>query len=127
MAKNKPKQQQPTPIAEKRDSFIPQAEPPPPPEVVEANAPPSNDGPVRLQIEQDGRSLKVTLTVPPLEPCVANRPNILPNIGGSPERLASIIADTIAEAAASAREDGIFQHYRREQEENEAKTRFARR
>lgn len=121
-----------------RSSFIPEAESEPAPHVTNAvqsdeetprrviELSPSNMvTPVSLRIHKlDDRQIEITLTVPPLAPCVERK--FLP-MKYSPEELASITADAIRRAAESARADGIHQHARKQREEAEAKARFEKR
>lgn len=108
--------------------FIPEAPPPPPPTVVEMQSPTvgiGETGGVILKMTRTGeREIEISLTIPPLEPCVEKL--FLP-LKVSRERLASITAGAIKRAAGSAETDGVIQHSRKEQEEAESKARYARR
>jgi len=77
---------------------------------------------VTLRIHRvDPRTIEVILTIPPLAPCKERK--LLP-IDCTPEVLASLVGDMIERAAQSARRDGEYKHYRKQQEDAEARARI---
>lgn len=116
---------------QRRDSFLPEDPEPPGPVTVKAAAPEipglniASDL-VTLTIERtDTRNVRLTLRIDPLRPCVQNR--LLPVQPVTGEMLACFIGEMLARAGSEAATDGMNQHYRKEQEESEAKERFEKR
>lgn len=123
----------PAPSAHARESFLPSADPPRAPITAETSplSVPSADGKttlslpaIAISIEDIGdRRIRVSLTVPPLSPCIQEL--FLP-LQISPEKLASITHGVIQRCAEEGVTDGITQHQRRLEEELESKDRYER-
>ena len=122
------------PVQAGRASFLPQTEPEPPAHEVTVEAPaPPDETPVptsaksavplvTLRIHRvDPRTIEIILTIPPLAPCKERK--LLP-IEYTPEILASLVGDMIERAGQSARRDGEYQYYRKQQEDAEARARI---
>jgi hypothetical protein len=127
--KSKPKKENPEDGA--RESFIPGAPEPKKPmdlDVETAGDPegkPDSKEPISLKITNaEDRMLEIALTLPPLKTSIEK---VFLPVRYSPEQLASIIASAIKRAAVALESDGIYQHAAREQEETEAKERYAAR
>jgi hypothetical protein len=111
--KSKPKKENPEDGA--RESFIPGA--------------PEPKKPMDLDVETAGDpegkpDSKEPISLPPLKTSIEK---VFLPVRYSPEQLASIIASAIKRAAVALESDGIYQHAAREQEETEAKERYAAR